>query len=68
MHLLEKRKAFCMLEYARTQSNKIMQREFVRKFSKTSLGSLHHRKLLPKTGYSVFGSRWTTNLTKPGLW
>ena len=36
MVFTSREKAFCVLEYARTNSNKIVQRAFVRKFSKKS--------------------------------
>ena len=36
MVFTSREKAFCVLEYARTNSNKTVQREFVRKFSKKS--------------------------------
>ena len=35
MVLNSREKAFCVLEYARTNSSKIVQRAFVRKFSKS---------------------------------
>ena len=36
MAFASRKKAFCVLEYARTNSNKTAQRAFVRKFSKKS--------------------------------
>ena len=36
MVFTSREKAFCVLEYARTNSNKTVQRAFVRKFSKKS--------------------------------
>ena len=36
MVFTSREKAFCVLEYARTNSNKIVRRAFVRKFSKKS--------------------------------
>ena len=36
MHFTGREKAFCVLVYARSQSNKIVQHSFVRQFSKHS--------------------------------
>ena len=36
MHFTKRERAFCVLEYARSQSNKTVQHAFVREFSKQS--------------------------------
>ena len=65
MVFTSRKKAFCVLEYARTNSNKTVQRAFVRKFSKKSPTAKQiwsGKKEIRKQRMSVQNKRiWTTS-------